>query len=104
MFFLKFLTFRSYQKSIIRTIENSYKSMFLKILETKKKSPVNVLNNVLKNLRDNKEISSEQYKDLSPSGSRPGIMYGLAKVHKIVTDGLPSFRPILSAIGTPTYS
>ena len=30
-------------------------------------------------------------------------MYGSAKVHKIVTDGLPSFRPILSAIGTPTY-
>ena len=59
--------------------------MFLKILETKK------------------EISSEEYKDLSTSGSRPGIMYGLAKVHKTVTDGLPSFRPILSAIGTPTY-
>ena len=31
-------------------------------------------------------------------------MYGLAKVNKIVTDGLPSFRPILSAIGTPTYN
>ena len=30
-------------------------------------------------------------------------MYGSAKVHKIVTDGLPSFRPILSAISTPTY-
>ena len=30
-------------------------------------------------------------------------MYGSAKVHKIVTDDLPSFRPILSAIGTPTY-
>ena len=59
---------------------------------------------VLKNLRDKKEISIEQYKDLSPSGSRPGIMYGLAKVHKIVRDGLPSFRPILSAIGTPTYT
>ena len=29
-------------------------------------------------------------------------MYSLAKAHKIVTDGLPSFRPILSAIGTPT--
>ena len=57
---------------------------------------------VLKNLRDKKEISIEQYKDLSPSGSRPGIMYGLAKVHKIVRDGLPSFRSILSAIGTPT--
>ena len=30
-------------------------------------------------------------------------MYGLAKVHKIITDGLPSFRSILSAIDTPTY-
>ena len=59
--------------------------MFLKILETKK------------------EISSEEYKDLSTSSSRPGIMYGLAKVHKTVTDCLTSFRPILSAIGTPTY-
>ena len=37
---------------------------------------------VLKNLRDKKEISIEQYKDLSPSGSRPGIMYGSVKVHK----------------------
>ena len=27
----------------------------------------------------------------------------LYKVLKIVTDGLPSFRPNLSAIGTPTY-
>ena len=58
---------------------------------------------VLKNLRDKKEISIEQYKNLSLSGSRHGIMYGLAKVHKTVTDGLPFFRPILSAIGTPTY-
>ena len=63
----------------------------------------NRVTDVLNNLRDKKEISSEQYKDPSPSGSRSGIMYGLAKVHKIVTDGLPSFRPILSAIGTPTY-
>ena len=30
-------------------------------------------------------------------------MYGFAKVHKIVADDLPSFRPILSAIGAPTY-
>ena len=36
---------------------------------------------VLKNLRDKKEISIEQYEDLIPSGLRPGIMYGLAKVH-----------------------
>ena len=30
-------------------------------------------------------------------------MYGSAKVHKIITGGLPSFRYILSAIGTPIY-
>ena len=59
--------------------------------------------NVLQNLRDKKEISPEQYKDLSPLGSRPKIMYGLAKVHKIVIVDLPSFRPILSATGMPTY-
>ena len=58
---------------------------------------------ILKNLRDKKEISIKQYNNLSPSGSRPGIMYGLAKVHKIVTDGLPFFRPIWSPIGTPAY-
>ena len=58
---------------------------------------------VLKNLRDKKEISIEQYKDLSHSGSIPGIMYGSAKARKIVTDGLPSFRPILSGIDVPTY-
>ena len=63
----------------------------------------NRLTDFLKALRDKKEISIGQIKDLSPSGSRPGIMYGLTKVRKIVTDCLPSFRPILPAIGIPTY-
>ena len=57
----------------------------------------NRVTDVPKYLRDKKEISIEQYKDLSPSGSRPVIMYGSAKVHKIVTDRLPSFRPIQSS-------
>ena len=48
---------------------------------------------VLKNLRDKKEVSIEQYTDLSPSSATPEIMYGSTKVHKIVKDGLPSFRP-----------
>ena len=64
----------------------------------------NRVTDALKNLRDKKEISIKQYEDLSPSGSRPGIIYSLAKVYKIVTNGLPSFKPILSAIGTPTYN
>ena len=32
-----------------------------------------------------------------------GFFYGRAKIYKPVKDGIPSFRPILSAIDTPTY-
>ena len=31
------------------------------------------------------------------------ILYGLGKIQKALDDGIPTFRPILSAIGTPTY-
>ena len=41
----------------------------------------NRVTDVLKNLRGKNEISSEQYKDLSRSGLRPGIMSGFAEVH-----------------------
>ena len=36
-------------------------------------------------------------------GSNPGILYGLYKVHETVVDVCLPFRPILCAIGTPTY-
>ena len=55
------------------------------------------------NILETQETSIEQYKDLNRTVSRPVIIYGLAKVHKIVTDTLLFFRPILSAMGTPTY-
>ena len=35
--------------------------------------------------------------------NRPGILYGLCKVHKAITDICPPFRPILTAIGTSSY-
>ena len=57
----------------------------------------------LKCLEDQGEISEKEKKDLYPSGSQPGVLYGLAKIHKALEDGIPSFRPILSAIGTPAY-
>ena len=44
----------------------------------------NRVTDVLKNLRNKKEISIDKYMDLSLSGSRPKIMYGSAKVHKIL--------------------
>ena len=51
-------------------------------------------------------LSEEDYKLMKPTGSRPGVMYGLCKIHKDTTNGteLPPFRPILSAISTCTYS
>ena len=57
---------------------------------------------VLKNLKKKNIISENKYEDLYPVGSRPGILYGGAKINKPIKDGVPSFRPILSAIGTPT--
>ena len=61
----------------------------------------NRVTDVIKNLRDKNEISIEQYKDLSHSGSRPGIMYGLAKVHKMVKDGLQSILICLDLFCLP---
>ena len=48
-------------------------------------------------------VSVEQYKKIKAVGSRPGVLYGLCKVHKNIVDSCPSFRPIFSAIGTPSY-
>ena len=59
---------------------------------------------LFKSLEGPGEISEIEKTDLYPSGSKPGVLYGLAKIHKALEDGTPSFRPILSAIGTPTYN
>ena len=54
-------------------------------------------------IKNKNQINEELYNKLCPVSSQPGALYGLAKVHKKVIDGCPAFRPILSAIGTPTY-
>ena len=60
----------------------------------------------LDNLIDDGYLSDDDYKFLKPCGSKPGVMYGLCKVHNSVSDDdpVPPFRPILSAIGTCTYN
>ena len=40
---------------------------------------------------------------MCPRGTRPGILYGLPKVHKTVVNRKTKLRPILSTINTPTY-
>ena len=58
---------------------------------------------VLKKLKDKNQIPDNNYKYLRPVGSRPGILYGRAKIHKPIKDGVPPFCPILSDNATPAY-
>ena len=57
----------------------------------------------LKSLKSSGALSVEQHKKIEAVGSRPGVLYGFCKVHKNIVDRCPPFRPILSAIGTPSY-
>ena len=57
------------------------------------------INRLLAKLKSLRMISEELYKHLFVSGSIPGILYGLPKIHKV----LSPLRPIFSACGTPSY-
>ena len=57
----------------------------------------------LNDLREKGKISASDFAKLNQVGSRPGILYGLSKVHKSLVNGLPKMRAILSAIGTASY-
>ena len=59
------------------------------------------LQRFLRTLLCDKIITKDTYKFLFPSGSSPGILYGLPKTHK---PGPLKFRPILSALGTVNYN
>ena len=62
------------------------------------------IDTIFKKLVDSNSMSKEMRKFVKPVGTRPGIMYGNCKVHKQQVDGCPPFRPILSALQTPTYN
>ena len=62
------------------------------------------IDTIFKKLVDSNSMSKEMHKSVKPVGTRPGIMYGNCKVHKQQVDGCPPFRPILSALQTPTYN
>ena len=54
---------------------------------------------LLSKLKKDKVIDKSIYNKLTPTGSKPGILYGLPKTHK---PNIP-MRPILSTIGTFNY-
>ena len=64
---------------------------------------VHVENRIIDVLKKKNIISENKYEDLYPVGSRPGILYDRAKIHKPNKNIVPSFRPILSATGKPIY-
>ena len=53
----------------------------------------------LKDLERSGELGTNLYHRLRPKGSKPPLIYGLPKVHKL---DVP-LRPIVSCIGSPTY-
>ena len=58
-------------------------------------------------LKMKKKFTVTEYKRIYPSSSRPGLFFGLAKVHKLKNgctnvNELP-LRPVISNIGTATY-
>ena len=61
------------------------------------------ITDLLKELKNSEFIFETFYKSLKQRGSRFGILYVLCKVHKKLADNSPPFRPIMSAIKTPTY-
>ena len=63
----------------------------------------NRIKSVLEPLKTKGVVSKEIYDKITPIGSQPGRLYGLCKVHKESINGQKPFRPILSAINTPTY-
>ena len=60
--------------------------------------------NLFNNLYGNNKISKNKLLKVCPVASRPGILYGNAKVHKLVVDNMPKFRPIISAVNIPRYN
>ena len=59
--------------------------------------------NILDKLFIKQKLSKMTFHKLDPIGCKPGVLYGLSKVHKVLINGLPKMRPILSAIGTAGY-
>ena len=53
------------------------------------------VDNTFKTLVTTNSISEETRKSLKPVRTRPGIMYGLCKVHKDIIDNCLPFQPIL---------
>ena len=62
------------------------------------------INRFLLKIKNMKKITSEVYDKLRSTGSSPGILYGLPKIHKPDFATKFQFRPIFAAYKTPSYN
>ena len=62
------------------------------------------INNFLRKLKNFKLLSDDTYKLLFVTGSGPGVLYGLPKIHKVNSATQFPFRPIFAAYRNPSFS
>ena len=61
------------------------------------------INNFLRKLKNMYLMSDDTYKKLFSSGSGPGILYGLPKIHKVDFGQKFQLRPIFAAYNSASY-
>ena len=89
--------------TVILTIINDI-SKFKLLTEDPTQKRENHLKRALRNLKKKGFIDSKVYGNIYLSGLLPARIYGTPKMHKLkVSDKTPSFRPIVSSIGTCNY-
>lgn len=92
------------KNTFLKSVEGFFKTskLLMKDLNYVINSVKRVTNH-LKNLKLNNTISEENYNKLRPAGSNWRTLYGWAKVHNSLKNGLLSFGPIALAFGTSAY-
>ena len=98
-----FLNRKDYDASILAIVKDTSKFKSLKDDPTRKRE--NHLQRTLRQLKKKGFINNVVYDKIYPIGSQPARIYGTPKMHKFkASDNIPSFRPIVSSIGTKKKS
>ena len=88
----------TYTNKMINIVNDT--SKFIKLTESIR--TIDKINNYLRKLKNLDLLSAETYKQLCSTGSGPGILYGLPKIHKPNFSTSFQFRPIFAAYNTTT--
>ena len=95
----------SYVQSLLKLISDRAKFDIIPMsLEKYTQKIEDKINNFLRKIRELKVISKDVYSQLQVSGSAPGVLYGLPKVHKPDFSSQFQLRPIFAAYNSPSYS